>query len=263
MQRSTSYKRIVVKIGTSTLTHDTGKLNLHRIETLARVLSDIKNSGAEVILVSSGAVSAGVAKLNCARPTSTKEKQALAAVGQNEIMKLYGKFFSLYGHTVAQIMLTKDVIDNPARRAAAEDTFDELLARGCVPIINENDPISCYELEFGGNDRLAAYVGVVCHADIVINLTDIDGYYDSDPRKNPYAKRIPYVPEVTDEMVQAAGGAGTERGTGGMQAKLLAAQITAEAGIPMMIVAGTDPEILYGVMDGSAEGTFFEGKKNA
>lgn len=262
MQSPTSYKRIVVKIGTSTLTHDTGKLNLHRIETLARVLSDIKNSGAEVILVSSGAVSAGVAKLNCARPTSTKEKQALAAVGQNELMKLYGKFFSLYGHTVAQIMLTKDVIDNPVRRAAAEDTFDELLRRGCVPIINENDPISCYELEFGGNDRLAAYVGVVCHADIVINLTDIDGYYDSDPRKNPYAKRIPYVPEVTDEMVQAAGGAGTERGTGGMQAKLLAAQITAEAGIPMMIVAGTDPEILYGVMNGTAEGTFFEGKKN-
>ena len=257
MNNAGNYKRIVVKIGTSTLTHETGKLNLHRIETLARV--DIKNSGTEVVLVSSGAVTAGVAKIGFHRPTSTKEKQALAAIGQNEIMKIYGKFFSLYGHPIAQLLLTKDVIDAPARRALAEDTLEELLSMGCVPIINENDPVSCYEIEFGGNDRLSACVGVLCHADIVVNLTDIDGYYDSDPRKNPYAKMIPYVESVTDKMVENAGGAGTERGTGGMQAKLIAAQMLADAGIPMMIVQGTDPEVLYKVMDGSAKGTYFAG----
>ncbi len=254
------YKRIVVKIGTSTMTHDTGKLNLHRLETLARVLSDIKNSGCEVILVSSGAVSAGVAKIGFHRPTSTKEKQALAAIGQNEIMKIYGKFFSLYGHPIAQLLLTKDVIDSPSRRAAAEATLEELLFMGCIPVINENDSVSCYEIEFGGNDRLSACVGVICHADIVINLTDIDGYYDSDPRTNPDARLIERVSAVTDEMIENAGGAGTERGTGGMQAKLMAAQMTADAGIPMMIVCGTDPEILYDVMDGTARGTYFEAK---
>lgn len=261
MNKTGNYKRIVVKIGTSTLTHDTGKLNLYRIETLARVLSDIKNSGCEVILVSSGAVSAGVAKIGFHRPTSTREKQALAAIGQNEIMKIYGKFFSLYGHPVAQLLLTKDVIDSPSRRALAEDTLEELLSMGCVPIINENDSVSCYEIDFGGNDRLSACVGVLCHADLVINLTDIDGYYDSDPRKNPDAKLIERVETVTDEMVENAGGAGTERGTGGMQAKLIAAQMLADAAIPMMIVRGTDPEILYKVMDGSAHGTYFAGKK--
>lgn len=261
MKEKKDIKRIVVKIGSSTLTHDTERLNLRRAETLARVLSDLKNGGCEVILVSSGAVSAGIAKIGYHRPTCTREKQALAAIGQNELMKIYGKFFSLYGHTVAQILLTRDVIDSPTRRASAEATFEELLRMGCVPIINENDPVSSYELEFGGNDRLSAYVGVVCHADIVINLTDIDGYFDSDPRKNPYAKLIPYVEAVSDEMVEAAGGAGTARGTGGMQAKLLAAQICSKAGIPMMIVNGTDPEILYGVLDGTARGTYFDAKE--
>lgn len=261
MNITADYKRIVVKIGSSTMTHETGKLNLYRLETLARVLSDLKNAGREIILVSSGAVAAGVAKVNAKRPTCTREKQALAAIGQNEIMKIYGKFFSLFGYTVAQVLLTKDVIDNPTRRAAAEATFEELLKMGCVPIINENDTISCYELEFGGNDRLSAYVGVVCRADLIINLTDIDGYYDEDPRKNPNAKLIPRVERVTDEMVAAAGGAGTERGTGGMQAKLLAAKIAGEAGIPMLIMAGTDPEKLYDVFRGEVVGTFFAAGK--
>lgn len=261
MNITADYKRIVVKIGSSTMTHDTGKLNLYRLETLARVLSDLKNAGREIILVSSGAVAAGVAKVNAKRPTCTREKQAFAAIGQNEIMKIYGKFFSLFGYTVAQVLLTKDVIDNPTRRAAAEATFEELLKMGCVPIINENDTISCYELEFGGNDRLSAYVGVVCRADLIINLTDIDGYYDEDPRKNPNAKLIPRVERVTDEMVAAAGGAGTERGTGGMQAKLLAAKIAGEAGIPMLIMAGTDPEKLYDVFRGEVVGTFFAAGK--
>ena len=260
MSIAKKYNRIVVKIGTSTLTHDTGKLNLRRIETLARVLSDIKNAGNEVILVSSGAVSAGVAKIGFHRPTCTKEKQALAAIGQNEIMKIYGKFFSLFGHPIAQLLLTKDVIESPSRRAAAEDTLETLLTMGCIPIINENDSVSCYEIDFGGNDRLSACVGVLCHADIVINLTDIDGFYDSDPRKNPYAKLIPFVEHVTDEMIENAGGAGTERGTGGMQAKLIAAQMLGDEGIPMIIVCGTDPEILYDVLDGTATGTYFAGK---
>ena len=261
MNDTQKYKRIVVKIGSSTMTHDTGKLNLYRLETLARVLSDLKNEGREIILVSSGAVAAGAAKINYHRPTCTAEKQALAAIGQNEIMKIYGKFFSLFGYTVAQLLLTRDVIDNPDRRAAAEDTFSELLSMGCVPIISENDPVSCYELEFGGNDRLSAYVGMVVHADLIINLTDIDGYYDEDPRKNPHARLIERVETVTDEMVAAAGGAGTERGTGGMQAKLLAAQIAEKAGIPMLIMAGTDPEKLYDVFRGEPIGTFFAAGK--
>ncbi len=257
MSIGAKYNRIVVKIGTSTLTHETGKLNIRRIETLARVLSDIKNAGSEVILVSSGAVSAGVARIGASRPTCTREKQALAAIGQNEIMKLYGKFFSLFGHSVAQLLLTKDVIDTPTRREAAEATLETLLSMGCVPIINENDSVSCYELDFGGNDRLSACVGVLVNADLVINLTDIDGYYDSDPRKNSNARLISRVERVTDDMIENAGGAGTERGTGGMQAKLAAAKMLGDSNIPMMIACGTDPEILYEVMDGTARGTYF------
>lgn len=252
--------RIVVKIGTSTLTHDEGHLNLRRIEALVKTLSDFKNAGKEIVLVSSGAVSAGVARLGTHRPTCTKEKQAMAAVGQSELMKLYSRFFSDYGHTVAQMLLTKDVIDNPVRRAAAEDTFSTLLAMGCVPIVNENDCISTTELNFGGNDTLSAYVALVCHADLLINLSDVDGLYDSDPRKNPDAKRIDAVDELTDEILAMAGGAGTARGTGGMATKLTAAKIVTDAGIPMYIVNGKNPQILYELLDGAHVGTYFRAK---
>lgn len=252
--------RIVLKIGSSTLTHDEGHLNLRRIESLVQTLSDFKNAGKQVVLVSSGAVSAGVAKLGTHRPTCTREKQAMAAVGQSELMKLYSRFFSDFGHTVAQILLTKDVIDNPVRRAAAEDTFNTLLEMGCVPIVNENDSISTEELNFGGNDTLSAYVALVCHADLLINLSDVDGLFDSDPRKNPAAKMISRVCAIDDDLLAMAGGAGTERGTGGMATKLAAAKIVTDRGIPMFIVNGKNPRILYDLLDGGHVGTYFEAK---
>ncbi|MBQ8356306.1 MAG: glutamate 5-kinase [Clostridia bacterium] len=261
MSEIANCRRIVVKIGTSTLTHEDGHLNLRRIETLAKVLSDFKNAGRQVILVSSGAVSAGVAKMSTRRPINTAEKQAMAAVGQSELMKLYSRFFSDYGHTVAQILLTKDVIDNPARRAAAEDTFSTLLGMGCIPIVNENDSVSTEGLNFGGNDTLAAYVALICHADLLINLSDIDGLYDKDPRRFPDAKLIPRVNGVDERILAMAGGAGTERGTGGMATKLLAARIVLEADIPMFILNGKDPAILYELLDGRHVGTYFAVEK--
>ncbi|MBQ9098833.1 MAG: glutamate 5-kinase [Clostridia bacterium] len=250
-------RRIVVKIGTSTLTHEEGHLNLRRIEALVKTLSDFKNAGHQVILVSSGAVSAGVAKLNTRRPINVAEKQAMAAIGQSELMKLYSRLFSDYGHTVAQILLTKDVIDNPTRRTAAENTFSTLLGLGCIPIVNENDSVSTEGLNFGGNDTLSAYVALVCHADLLINLSDIDGLYDKDPRKFPDAKRIDRVDGIDDNVLAMAGGAGTARGTGGMATKLLAAKIVLEAGIPMYILNGQDPTVLYEILDGKHVGTYF------
>ena len=251
-------RRLVVKVGTSTLTHATGALNLRRIGALVRVLSDFKNAGKEIVLVSSGAVSAGVAKIGAARPSSIAEKQAMAAIGQSELMGLYDQLFSLYGHTVAQILLTRDVVDNPVRRELAENTFESLLSMGCVPIVNENDPVSTDELtKFGGNDILSAYVSRVCHADVLINLSDVDGLYDKDPRKYADAKLISRVDALSDEVYASAGGAGTERGTGGMEAKLHAAALATEAGIPMYIMNGHDPDILYRLLDGEIVGTYF------
>jgi len=252
-------KRIVIKFGTSTLTHSTGHLNLRRIEGLVKVISDIKNSGKEVVIVSSGAVSAGVAKVGFGHiPSTPEEKQAMAAIGQSELMKIYDKFFSAFGHTVAQILMTKDVMTNPVRRAAAENTFRRLLEMHCIPIVNENDSVSTDELtKFGGNDILSAYVAEVCHADLLLNLSDIDGLYDSDPRKNPDARLIDRVDVIDDELYAKAGGAGTDRGTGGMIAKLNAAKLVTAAGIPMFILNGHDPEILYTLLDGGHVGTYF------
>lgn len=250
--------RIVVKIGSNTLTHASGKLDLRRMELLVRILSDFKNYGHEVILVSSGAVAAGVARLGLGRrPEMTEEKQALAAIGQAELMQVYEKFFATYGHTVGQLLMTKDIIDNEIRRTHAQNTFRELLKLGCVPIVNENDPISTEELKFGGNDTLSAYVALVCGADILINLSDIDGLYNCDPRKNPDAKLIDRVDEINDTVISYAGGAGSERGTGGMITKIKAAQIVTEAGIPMLIVNGKNPEVLYRISDGEHIGTYF------
>lgn len=255
-------RRIVVKVGSSTLTHSSGRLNLRRIELLAKTLSDLKNSGKEVILVSSGAVSAGVAKAGLGhRPESLEEKQAMASIGQSELMKIYDRFFSDYGHKVGQILMTRDVVDNPVRRVAAENTFNTLLRMGCIPIVNENDAVSTDELvKFGGNDILSAHVANLCHADALINLSDIDGLFDSDPRKNPDAKFIARVDDV-DAILSFAGGAGTERGTGGMEAKLTAAKMVTSNGIPMFIMNGSDPEILYRLLDGESVGTCFVAKK--
>jgi glutamate 5-kinase len=263
MKTITDAKRIVFKVGSSTLTHENGKLNLRRIEKLVKVLADMKNSGIQVVLVSSGAVSAGVAKLGFGSiPDAPEIKQAMAAVGQSELMKIYDRFFSDYGHKVAQILMTRDVVDNPIRRTAAENTFSTLLEMGCIPIVNENDAVSTDELtKFGGNDILSAHVANICHADILINLSDIDGLYDSDPRKNPDAKFIEKVDDI-DAILSFAGGAGTERGTGGMEAKLTAAKMATSAGIPMFIMNGHDPEILYELLDGKHVGTYFVAHKN-
>ena len=255
--------RIVVKVGTSTLTHNTGHLNLRRIEKLVKVLSDMKNHGIQVVLVSSGAVSAGVAKVGFGHiPSSTEEKQAMAAIGQSELMKIYDRFFSDYGHTVAQILMTKDVFSNPDRRSAAENTFNRLLEMHCIPIVNENDSVSTDELtKFGGNDILSAYVAKICDADLLLNLSDVDGLYDSDPRSNPDARLIDRIDEINDDIVAIAGGAGTDRGTGGMIAKLNAARLVTEAGIPMFIMNGHDPELLYTLLDGGHVGTYFKAAK--
>ncbi|MBO5882776.1 MAG: glutamate 5-kinase [Clostridia bacterium] len=256
-------KRIVVKVGTSTLTHSTGHLNLRRIEALVKVLSDMKNSGIQVVLVSSGAVSAGVAKIGFGHiPSTPEEKQAMAAIGQSELMKIYDRFFSDYGHTVAQILMTKDVFSNPDRRSAAENTFNRLLQMHCIPIVNENDSVSTDELtKFGGNDILSAYVAKICDADVLLNLSDVDGLYDSDPRSNPDARLIDRIDEINEEIVAIAGGAGTDRGTGGMIAKLNAARLVTEAGIPMFIMNGHDPELLYTLLDGGHVGTYFKAVK--
>lgn len=252
------YERIVVKVGTSTLTHDTGRLNLERIERLVQQLSDMRNAGKEIVLVSSGAVSAGIARLNLnRRPASTEEKQALAAVGQSQLMNIYVSFFGRYGHQVGQILMTKDVIDNPVRFKEARNTFMSLLSLGVTPIVNENDSVSTDGINFGGNDTLAAYVALICDADLVINLSDIDALYDSDPRKNPAARRIHRVDKVDERILSMAGGAGTDRGTGGMLTKLEAAKLVTEAGIPMIIANGHDPAILSALLRGEELGTTF------
>lgn len=255
-------KRIVFKVGTSTLTYPSGALNLRRIELFSKILSDFKNSGKEIILVSSGAVSAGVSKSGLGRrPESVVEKQAMAAIGQSELMKIYDRFFSDYGHKVAQILMTRDVIDNPVRKIAAQNTFDALLSMGIIPIVNENDPVSTDELtKFGGNDILSAYIAVFTNADVLINLSDVDGLYDSDPRKNPNAILIDRVENI-DDVSKGAGDAGTERGTGGMAAKLTAAKMVTEAGIPMFILNGHKPDILYDLQSGKHIGTYFTAKK--
>ena len=261
MNYLTESKRIVVKLGTSTLTHNTGHLNLRRIERIVKVISDLQNSGMQVVLVSSGAVSAGVAKVGFGKiPSSPEEKQAMAAIGQSELMKIYDRFFSDYGHTVAQILMTKEVLTTPERRAAAENTFNRLIEMRCIPIVNENDSVSTDELtKFGGNDVLSAYVAMLCRADLLLNLSDVDGLYDCDPRSNPDASLIARVDDI-DAIYNNAGGAGTERGTGGMVAKLKAAKMVTEDGIPMFILNGHDPEILYTLLDGGHVGTYFTAK---
>ncbi len=254
-------KRIVVKIGSSTLTYENFRMNLRRVEALVRILSDFKNAGKEIVLVSSGAISAGVAKMGMDhRPRAVEEKQALAAVGQSELMRMYEHFFSMFGHTVAQILVTRDVMENPTARKNAENTFATLLKMGCVPIVNENDTIAFDEIEFGDNDTLSAYVSVLCHADSLIILSDIDGLYDSDPHKNPDARLIGTVDEINGEILGYAGGAGSNRGTGGLITKLHAAEIVTNHGIPMFIVNGQDPEVLHELADGKHVGTYFVAK---
>lgn len=250
-------KRIVVKVGTSTLTYDTGKINLRRINELARVLSDLRNKGHEVILVSSGAIGVAIGKLGLKeRPKDTKVKQSLAAVGQCELMALYDKMFSEYHNTVAQILLTRSDVDIEKRKQHTTDTFNTLLEMGIIPIVNENDTVSVEEIEFGDNDSLSAIVAKLVNADLLVLFSDIDGLFDSDPHSNPNALLISRVEDIK-EVEGIAGGAGSTLGTGGMVTKIEAAKIANSAGISMLIVNGTHIDSLYDIIDGKKVGTLF------
>ena len=253
--------RMVIKIGPSSITHPTGRLNIRRMEAFCKVLSDLKNAGNEVILVSSGAIAMGVGKLRLGRrPTDVPTKQAAAAVGQCELMYTYDKLFSEYNHTVAQILLTADDIDDAARHDNFQNTIQRLLELDAIPIVNENDTVSVAEFGIGDNDTLSAIVATSVHADLLVLLSDIDGLYTADPHQDPDAKLLELVPELTDEIWRLAGGKGSELGTGGMKTKLQAAQIVTQAGTDMIIANGANVEGLYALLDGKSIGTRFLGR---
>lgn len=260
-------KRIIVKVGTSTLTYDNGNINLYRIEKLTRVISDIVNSGIEIVLVSSGAIGVGVNKLKLKeKPVTIREKQAVAAVGQCELMHIYSKFFSEYSHTVGQVLLTRDVIEDNHTRKNVINTFETLLEKKIIPIVNENDTVSIDEIEnivkFGDNDNLSAIVSVLTNADLLIILSDIDGFYDSDPRNNESAKLLSQIENITPELEECAGGAGSKLGTGGMVTKLAAGKIAINAGVDMILANGDEPDIIRSILEGKEIGTLFIGKIN-
>ena len=257
MRNLVNIKIIVIKVGTSTLTFDNGSLNLKRIEELVRVISDIKNSGKHVILVSSGAIGVGVSRLRLPeRPSDVKGKQAAAAVGQCQLMSIYDEFFRRYNQVVGQVLLTKDVITNETMHENAINTFDALLNYGVIPIVNENDTVSTYEIMFGDNDTLSAYVADIVGADLLIMLTDIDGLYDKNPAE-PGAKLISTVNEITADIRKSAGGVGSSRGTGGMATKIMAVEIAANSGAQTIIMDGKSPALIYDVLDGAEIGTYF------
>ena len=253
---------LVIKVGTSTLAHGSGKLNIRRVEWLCRVISDLKNAGNEIILVSSGAIGMGVGKLNLAcRPSDMPTKQAAAAVGQCELMYTYDRLFSEYNHTVAQILITGDDIENELRRTHFVNTLERLLELGALPIINENDTVATAEIAVGDNDTLAAIVAVNSGADLLVLLTDIDGLYSADPKKDKTARLIPQVDEIDDKIRSLAGGAGSSLGTGGMATKIHAAEICTASGIDMIIARGDNPDVLYDICEGKGAGTRFIGRR--
>ena len=255
--------RIVIKVGTSTLAYSTGMLNIRRVEELCRVMSDLKNAGNEVILISSGAIGMGVGKLGLGkRPSDIPSKQAAAAVGQCELMYTYDKLFGEYNHTVAQILLTGEDIENEKRRENFRNTMFRLLELHAIPIINENDTVATDEIVIGDNDTLAAIVSANVEADLLVLLSDIEGLYTKDPHKFADATLIPVVEELTPEILALAEGKGSELGTGGMVTKLRAADIATRAGIDMIIANGAEPKILYSIVDGKPFGTRFIGKKD-
>ncbi len=251
-------KRVVVKVGTSTLTHSTGLLNIRRVEQLVKILSDLKNAGKDIILVSSGAVGVGVGELGLKeKPKDIPTKQACAAIGQCELMYIYDKLFSEYNHKVAQVLLTRDNIDVENRKINVQNTFNRLLDLNVIPVVNENDTVSIEELEFGDNDTLAAIVGKLVDTDLLIILSDIDGLYDKNPKVYQDAKKIDKVTKIDDEIRSLAGGKGSELGTGGMITKLNAAEIALQSGFSMILANGQSPEVLYDLLDGKNVGTIF------
>ena len=257
-------QRIVVKVGTSTLTHDSGNLDLRSMEHLVRTLSDLSGMGHEIILVTSGAIAVGTAKLGLPeRPKELRMKQATAAVGQCRMMHLYDKLFSEYNRSMAQILLTGDDVEEEDRAKHLRSTFSALLEMGVIPVVNENDSVSSAEIEtghhkvLGDNDTLSAIVARLCNADLLVLMSDIDGLYDADPKTHPDAKLLHHVHEITPEILEMAGGAGSWRGTGGMATKLTAARIAMESGCNMVITNGARMEDLYGIVAGEDIGTRF------
>ena len=253
--------RIVIKIGTSTLAHPTGHLNIRRVEELCKIISDIKNSGHEVIVVSSGAIGMGVGNLGLrSRPTDLPTKQSASAVGQCELMYTYDKLFSEYNHTVAQLLITGDDVKNDTRHENFSNTLNRLLELGALPIINENDTVSTDEIVIGDNDTLAAIVAESVKADTLVLLSDIDGLYTADPHKDPDVKLISHIHKIDDSILALAGGSNGSQGTGGMVTKLQAAKICLSCGCDMVIANGSDPTNLYHILDGKAVGTTFTEK---
>lgn len=254
--------RIVIKVGTSTITYENGRMNLRNIERLSRAISSQMNQGRQVILVTSGAIGVGVGALDLKeKPTLMRDKQAVAAVGQCELMNVYSRCFAEYSHVVAQILLTKDDLDDPVTRENISNTFEALIEKGIVPIVNENDTVSTTEIlhngTFGDNDTLSAHVATLVNADLLVILSDIDGLYDSNPRENEEARRIPLVCEIDQTMMDSAGGAGSKLGTGGMQSKITAMMLATAAGISGVIAEGSQSQILEDILEGDDIGTYF------
>ncbi len=250
--------RIVIKIGSSSLTHVGGKLNLLRIERLVRVISDLHNSGKEVVLVSSGAIATGAGKMGLEKKPENKiTKQALAAIGQAELIKIYDKFFEEYNKTVAQVLLTRDGIENPLRRNNAKNTLKELINMGIIPVINENDTVSTEEIEFGDNDNLSAIVAALLESHLLVILSDIDGVFTGDPNKDSGAKLISKVLDVEEEAEKYIFSHSSAFGTGGMASKLTAARHCLKNNVDMVITNGSDPYIIYEVLEGKDVGTYF------
>ncbi|MBQ2676192.1 MAG: glutamate 5-kinase [Clostridia bacterium] len=252
-------KRIVFKVGTSTLTHQNGKPDYKKLEELVRILADLKNDEREVVLVSSGAISVGVDRMRLSeRPSTIAGKQAAAAVGQCELMFIYDKLFSEYNKVVAQVLMTRDAVDTKERRQNVVNTFSELLKMDVIPVVNENDTVATEELVFGDNDTLSAIVAQCVDADALVIITDIDGLYDKNPQQHDDAKIIPVVTEITDHLYEIAGGSGTNRGTGGMFTKIQAAEIASKSNIDMVILSGNDLHKIYDLLNGEQVGTLFK-----
>ena len=254
--------RICIKVGTSTLTHTSGHLNIRQAEQLCKVLSDLKNAGNEILLISSGAIGMGVGKLGLGkRPEDMPTKQAAAAVGQCELMYIYDKMFSEFNHNVAQVLLTADDVSDPHRSTNLRNTLTRLLELGVLPIINENDAVSTDEIgvttTIGENDTLSAIVARLVKAELLILLSDIDGLYTADPHKNPDAELVQEVPELTPEVWALADGKGSALSSGGMATKLKAAEICTVGGCDMIIANGRNPDTLYAILDGEQVGTRF------
>ncbi|MDL2233340.1 glutamate 5-kinase [Ruminococcaceae bacterium OttesenSCG-928-L11] len=256
-----SARRVVIKVGTSTLTYETGRANIRRMEEFVKVLADLHNAGREIILVTSGAISVGAGKMGLReRPCDVPGRQAAAAVGQCELMQLYDTQFQRYNHVVGQLLLTKDVVDDDLLRRNAINTLHRLLEHGAIPIINENDTVATDELEgecFGDNDTLSAMVAELVEADVLVILSDIEGLYDGNPRTNLDARLIARVDRIDEYIESVASGTGSNRGTGGMSTKIQAARIVERCGIDMAIISGEKPERLYDLFDGEAVGTHF------